>query len=74
MGLYAFNYTFPVLFLIEEGNFAHVFLMKRSSFSAPLFLKPLYLRNKHIDLLIFVHISKLVYVKLIKILFSRKVN
>ena len=38
------------------------------------FLKPLYLRNKHIDLSIFLHISKVGYVKLIKILLSKKVN
>ena len=38
------------------------------------FLKPLYLRNKHIDVSIFLHISKVWYVKLIQILFSRKGN
>ena len=37
-------------------------------------LKTLYPRNKHIELLIFLHISKVFYVKLIKILLPRKAN
>ena len=38
------------------------------------FLKPFYLRNKHIDLSIFLNIPKVIYVKLINILLSRKDN
>ena len=53
------NYSFPILSYTEKGNFAHVFLMNSlEKFFFCLFFKPLYLRNKHIDLSIFLHISK----------------